>query len=104
MLLKIERYKEREDWWMLDNIRKISKSKPFVADPTKDYDAGIIDIVILDYADQVIKDGGHIKTVDSIRLICRLSNSEEFSIIFDTTAYLLNDNGKTIEKLVANYR
>ena len=108
MILKIERYEEGQDWWMLDDIRKISKSKPFIADATKDYDADVVDIVILDYADQVVsrlvKEGGSTEIVDNISLICRLSNGGEFSIIFDTTAYICNDEGKTIEKIVANYR
>ena len=107
MILKIERYGKDQDWWMLDDIRKISKSKAFVADPTKDYDADVVDMVILDYVDQVIREDGAqnlVLHIESISLICRLSNGEEYSIIFDTTAYLCNDEGKTIEKIVANYK
>jgi len=100
MILKIERYEQGQDWWMLDDIRKIGKSKPFITDPMKDYDAATVDIVILDYSmlDESTNNG------ECIRLICRLSNGEELAIIFDTTAYICNDEGKTIEKMVANYK
>jgi hypothetical protein len=37
-------------------------------------------------------------------LICRLTNGDEFSIVFDTVAYICNDDGKTIEKILANYK
>ena len=104
MILKIERYEQGQDWWMLDDIRKIGKSKPFACDPSKDYDATTVDIVILDYAEQLARAGGSTEGADSIRLICRLSNGEELSIIFDTTVYICNDEGKTIEKIVANYK
>jgi hypothetical protein len=104
MILKIERYVD-QDWWMLDDIRKISKShfeQPF----DKDFESGEADIFILDYDD-------HLRAIpveripdsrDVIRLICRLSDGSEFCVLFDTMAYLLNDTGKTIEKIVANYR
>jgi len=104
MILKIERYEQGQDWWMLDDIKKIGKSKPFITDPIKDYDAATVDVVILDYSVLLAAENGSTNSAESIRLICRLSNGEELSIIFDTVAYILNDNGKTIEKLVANYR
>ncbi|KKM69408.1 hypothetical protein LCGC14_1451110 [marine sediment metagenome] len=104
MLLKIERYKEREDWWILDDIRKISKAQfkqPFNQDFDGEVDA---DIFILDYMDHLEGQGNGQDSRDIIRLVCRLSNGNEFTVLFDTIAYILNDSGKTIEKLVANYR
>jgi len=109
MILKIERYHglakdDPNDWWMLDDIRKIShykyNNKPF------DQDFAVIDadIILLDYEGYLDKVGGGQSSRDVIRLICRLSSGNEFSVLFDTIAYILNDNGKTIEKLVANYR
>ena len=109
MILKIERYHgfavdDPNDWWMLDDIRKIShyayKKYPF----DKDFSNDDADIILLDYEDYLDKIGGGQSGRDVIRLICRLSNGNEFSVLFDTIAYILNDNGKTIEKLVANYR
>jgi len=101
MILKIQRYKEREDWWILDDIRKISKAQ-FRQSFSQDFDDETdADIFILDYEDHsTSKESGR----DVVRLICRLSNGDEFCVLFDTVAYLLNDNGKTIEKIVANYR
>jgi len=117
MILKIERYPGSrateqfmaesiiyQDWWMLDDIRKISKAQfkhPFSQDFEDRVDA---DIFIMDYEEYLhsLDAGQDSRTV--IRLICRLANGNEFCILFDTTAYVLNDNGKTIEKIVANHR
>jgi len=104
MLLKIERY-IHQDWWILDDIRKFSKAH-FEQSFDKDFGFEEADIFILDYADHLT----HLavekmpESRDVIRLVCRLSDGNEFCVIFDTMAYILNDNGKTIEKLVANHR
>jgi len=104
MILKIERYKERENWWLLDDIRKISKAQ-FRQSFSQDFDNQVdADVFILDYEDYLEEAQGGQDSRDVIRLICRLSNGNEFSVLFDTIAYILNDSGKTIEKLVANYR
>jgi len=109
MILKIERYwgpaeNDPNDWWMLDDIRKIShyryKSHPF----TKDFADIDANIILLDYEGYLHNIGDGQSHRDVIKLVCRLSNDNEFVVLFDTLAYILNDNGKTIEKLVANYR
>jgi len=109
MILKIERYygpaKDDPDcWWMLDDIRKIShykyKNHPFNQD-FSDIDA---DIFLLDYEEYLKKMNNGQPSRDVIKLVCRVSNGNEFIVLFDTIAYLCNDEGKTIEKLVANYR
>jgi len=102
MILKIERYNE-QDWYMLDDIRKVSK-KHFEQDFSKDFDDFIDDIFIIDYGDYLKNNGKKQKSRNVVRLICRLSNGNEFSVLFDTAAYLCNDEGKTIEKIVANYK
>ena len=102
MILKIERYNE-QDWWMLDDIREVSKAH-FDQDFKKDFEAGIDDIVILDYEKYLKSIGKEQKSRGVVRLICRLSNDSEFSIRFDTVAYLCNDEGKTIEIIVANHK
>jgi len=109
-MLKIERYpglkgkKIYQDWWLLDDIRKISKAQfnhPFVQKFDGDVDG---DVFIFDYEDYLTSIGAGQDSRDVVRLICRLSNGNEFVVLFDTIAYVLNDNGKTIEKIVANYR
>ena len=111
MILKIERYVD-QDWWILDDIKKISKAQ-FNQHPDKDFSLEEADIFLLDYINHLkainannyiddIADGKMEREV--IKLICRLSDGSEFCVIFDTVGYLLNDSGKTIEKLVANYR
>jgi len=108
MILKIERYpgsKEKriyQNWWLLDDIRKISKAEfdhPFV----QNFEDGEADIFILDYESNLLTVGTPPLSRKVVRLVCRLSNGSEFYVIFDTMAYILNDNGKTIEKIVANY-
>ncbi|MCK4454643.1 hypothetical protein KAU51_04875 [Candidatus Parcubacteria bacterium] len=106
MILKIERYiGDGGNWWMLDDIRKISKSL-FKKIRFKEEKEGLFDaadIFIVDFYDS-LDDKSDQQFRDIIKLICRLSNGDEFCVVFDTTAYLLNDNGKTIEKIVANYK
>jgi hypothetical protein len=109
MILKIERYYGfvKDDpcgWWMLDDIRKIShykhKDHPF----SKDFVDVDADVFLLDYEDYLENTNAAQPHRDVIKLVCRLSNGDEFVVLFDTVGYILNDNGKTIEKLVANYR
>jgi hypothetical protein len=109
MILKIERYwgmaeKDPESWWMLDDIKKISyyryKNHPFIQN-FSDLDANIS---LLDFEEYLKKFGTKQDSRDVIKLVCRLSNGNEFVVLFDTTGYILNDDGKTIEKLIANYR
>lgn len=109
MMLKIERYygPAQEDpncWWLLDDIRKVShyryKDQPFT-EMFSDVDA---DITLLDY-EHYVKVMEHSRSLrDVIKLVCRKTGGDEFIVLFDTTGYILNDSGKTIEKLVANYR
>jgi len=102
MILKIERYVE-QDWWMLDDIRKINKrhfEQPF----NKDFEEVQGDIFILDYGEYLESNGNGDSSRRVVQLICRTSNNNEFSVLFDTVAYLCNDEGKTIEKIVANYK
>ena len=104
MILKIERYSNRQQWWMFDNIRKISMSNPFrrAGITDKDYDAVLFDIK----TDCTCKGPGDgcDACVDYLVAVCRLKDGSEISIAFDTVAYLLNDDGKTIEKIVSNYQ
>jgi hypothetical protein len=106
MILKIERYpgnKEKQDWWLLDDIRKISKTQ-FEQPFTKDFDANESDIFILDYGFYLDKINAEKDSREVVTLICRLTGGGEYVITFDTTAYILNDNGKTIEKIVVNHK
>jgi len=113
MILKIERYpgikkdQINQDWWMLDDIRKISKTT-FRRTELLDEVTHNHDIMILDYENiQYNKDTStdcEAKDWNTVVFVCRRENGEEFSIIYDTIAYILNDSGKTIEKVVANYK
>jgi hypothetical protein len=84
MILKVERYND-QDWWMLDDIRKVSKAH-FKQDFNKDFDAVVDDIFILDYETYLNTTNIEKGSREVVRLICRLSNGNEFSVIFDTVA------------------
>ena len=89
MILKIERYvRNIGDWWMLDDIRKVSKTLirmvPFKEDDKRDIDA---DIFICDFYDSL--DDKSQQVHDVIKLICRLSNDNEFCVVFDTSFTLV---------------
>ena len=106
MILKIKRERDNQDWWILDDIRKISIGKPQQlpgCDLGKELGVIIDDIFIMDNAYNIREDGGDQSHFEYIRLIIRLNSNEEKSIVFDTVAYLCNDLGKTIEKIVVNY-
>ena len=98
MILKIKRYVTGRDWWIIDNIAKINYG---IEKITENMVAEESDVAINDYR------RNQQTTFDSelslARAICRMKDGEEVSVEFDTMAYLCNDEGKTIEKIVANY-
>lgn len=108
MLLKVERYNDRECYWLYDDIKKISVSLRLHKGDLIEGDYGGVtsyDAVMFDYPDcGCPPDGGCNKCKEYRVLMCRMTDGSEYSIAFDTLAYLLNDNGKTIEKIVANYK
>ena len=106
MFLKIERYADEQQYWMYDYIQKISVSKRLHKGNLNatTYDVTRCDAMMLDIPDCGCPiDGACNKCKEYIVLICRMKDGSEYSIAFDTIAYLLNDEGKTIEKIVVNY-
>lgn len=105
MIVKIERHLGEQNWLLIDNIAKVSCSKQMLY-KTKEI-INDDDVVLLDHREEydckcVGKCVCKIKCIWYYRLICRTKDNDEFSIVFDTVAYLCNDEGKTIEKIVAN--
>lgn len=105
MILKIARYVDKEDWVIFDNIRKVSKVNLKVSDFLGEPSEWNADVLVVDYHNQRMNDVNP-ADIDCILLRCRakIGEDEGFSIAFDTLAYLCNDLGQTIEKIVANYR
>lgn len=106
MLVKIVRYTgKRESWWIFDNIKRITRSDRISKITGDANDAPHADLVIFDVEKTCTcgKGEGCSDCKDFIVLNCRMDNGDEFVIAFDTITYILNDNGKTIEKIVANY-
>jgi len=107
MILKVERYKgktQNQDWWLLDDIRKISKEE-FEEPFGKDFSDTEAEMFIFDYREHLSEFGGGLpESRKVIKLVCRLADYSEYTIVFDTIAYICNDEGRTIEKVAANYR
>ena len=108
MILKIKRERDYQDWWILDDIRKISVSRRiFQFRNYTEFSDMHHDIILLD---NMLNDED--KMMDSsellsekfsyIDIICRTTKGDEFCVAFDTLAYLCNDEGKTIEKIVGS--
>ncbi len=108
MILKVERHNETQKWWMLDNIAKVSCSA--LLHHTKTRIVGekdlLHDIMILDHKNicSCAENEGCSDCIECYRLVCRTKEHYEFNVLFDTVAYLCNDEGKTIEKIVANHK
>ena len=97
MILKIKRHSNDQAWWILDDIRKISISRQLEA-TRKEIESEHAEIILLDNLNSACE-----STSDYLfpfmRLICRRTDYTEFAIVFDTVAYLCNDQGQTIEKI-----
>jgi len=110
MLLKVANYNNQQKWWMFDNITKISVSEPFNRSGLEgvEYDVTIFDMPqkcsCSGPPHENLHDGNVCNNcVQYTVAVCKRSDDSEITIAFDTMAYLLNDNGKTIEKIVSNY-
>ena len=104
MILKIMRERDKQDCWILDDIRKISIGKKTITTGADLEDSGReADIYLLDrfafFKECGTDDPKAIDQHPYVELICRRSDDKEFLIVFDTTAYLCNDSGETIEKI-----
>jgi hypothetical protein len=116
MILKILRYNRRPEsedqkYWMFDNVRKYSLSYPIRIQQNMSYDDKgkriKYDVEFFDMPETNCTckgDGGECNLcIYYSVIICRMDDGSEYTIAFDTVCYVLNDNGKTIEKIVANY-
>lgn len=106
MIVKVERYKNsrnKQNWWLLDNISSITIEE-FECEPSKDFSDDEVDVIVLDY-EQCLEDNNMKNAYNTnIKLHCAMTDGSDIIIVFDTIAYILNDNGKTIERIVANYK
>ena len=119
MILKIERKRDNQRWWLIDGIKRISSSLRMKYETSEEQTAvmaGGPDAAFLDFKgcncappgkEDKLKEGcsncvdhSHYRVC---RLNCRMNDGSDYSVVFDTTVYILNDNGKTIEKIVANH-
>ena len=103
MILKIARYADNQDWWLIDNIRKISISKRYTHSGMETVGSDVIIFDIKTKCNCVSSIGACSDCIPCYMLICRLADGSEYTVEFDTIAYILNDSGKTIEKIVANF-
>lgn len=99
MILKIARYKDNRNWWIIDGIRRINYGLEDVG--FKDI-REVPDISISDWNDRKTTSSMDEK-ISVMCASCRMNNGDEIYVEFDTLAYLCSDEGGTLEKLVANY-
>ena len=108
MILKIlktqDGHLEDGDWWMLDNIRRVCKGSRYrkldQAGPEVNVEDSRVIFWDLLLSDIKVESEHDDKPFDYVHLLCHLVDGSKVAILFNTTAYLCNDAGKTIEKIV----
>lgn len=123
MILKIERYLNGKEWALIDNIRRVTLYKTYGLNTKEDLDqirllsdtsyAIYIEnspCLCFIYKNNACKKCGDVVGNSTYRkeyrvgfLELRLEDNSIQMITFDSVAYLLNDQGKTIEKIVINF-
>jgi hypothetical protein len=95
---------------MIDSIKKISVTWNLPKRGSLFDASDINNLIIFDMPEceceklDSVEEGECSNCKSYIQIICRLNDGSEYTISFDTVCYVLNDNGKTIEKIVANYK
>jgi len=94
MILKIRGY-GKDDWWVYGEIVRIHYEEIDRDCPvTEDYDLLLFE--------EAVKDAKDVKVSKCTRITLRFEdNGELFSILTDSVAYLCNNHGDTIERIVA---
>ena len=91
MIVKILRNKdlgEKQLYWLFDDIKKVSVSDLLKKEPVESNKN--VDTIFWDHEEEKYYR----------RLIFRLGDGSEYVVEFDTVAYICNDVGQTIEKVV----
>ena len=99
MIVKVERYKGGNSFILVDNIRQIHRFNGWQNAPLR-----LGDISITDHDESITDAEVKLEKPYMILLDCEKNDGSEINIVFDTVAYILNDQGKTIEKVLANER
>jgi len=123
MILKIERYLNGKEWALIDNIRRVTLHKTYGINTKDDLDqirllSDTSDAIYIEnspclcfiYKNDKCEKCGDAVDESTYRkeyrvgfLELRLEDNSIQMITFDSVAYLLNDSGKTIERIVVNY-
>lgn len=92
MILKIMTDRKEDSYWMMDGIRKINRSGIFLkSNLPHDYNYDIA-LFMTEKEDQYTE------------LICRGENTDsEFTLATDCVIYVLNDSGKTVQRILNKY-
>lgn len=96
MILKIEEHRSNRDYLLIDNILRVHKGGTILYSGDDYFDHN--NILIMDHTDK--RDSNNQGAY--ILLRCRMKDNTIIAIAFDTVAYICNDNGKTIERVVVN--
>jgi hypothetical protein len=94
MILKLKDSSERSKFWVFDNVKKISYSYLEASNKKEFSSAG--QLLLLKSSEE---DDSQ-KKIHYVQFIFRQKDSdEEYVVRTNNDAYLLNDNGQTIEKI-----
>lgn len=94
MIIKVERWSNDHEWLVVDGIESITKGGTYIDEPVR-----MDDFLITDAHDN----NCNYSHTMFIRFKCTKAN-KNFDIIFDTCAYIMNDQGKTLDRIVATIR
>ena len=109
MILKIMREDDFQEWWKLDEIRQLSLSKVYYrgGQTELDHDIYLLDFVPKCECSLLLNDNNKEIRCPAcgayMVLSCVNEQGKSFTIAFDTTAYVMNDNGKTLDRIVVQY-
>ena len=105
MILKVKRQTLNREWWILDNIKILSifdtEKMTRVALDEK-LDEVRPDKIMMDILWNSEANGKTCSDTDlfSMKLLDVTTDTMQFTIAFDTFAYLCNDEGKTIDRII----
>lgn len=116
MILKIERHNQDKAWFLIDGIKSIDnykQTKYHTPEERKHVFESVPEHVLMDNkrcncfppeekCDECPSEKYYLN-YKVARLGLRMKDGSTEHLVFDTVAYILNDQGKTIEKIVVNY-
>jgi len=98
MIIKVQASKDRNKWWLMDNLAKVRfQDRADVLEDGEGFKEGAFDIDLRG----MLNEYDNRRTEYSV-MVVRDRDGKETSVLFDGVAYIMNDQGETVEKVVGN--